>query len=75
MDVLQVVKLLLEHLLAIKGSYCGETLEGGGELAEDRRLGDSFQSLDVPRRGHVKATEDNEDSCQGEDRKQGPGSN
>ena len=75
MDVLQVVKLLLEHLLGIKGSYRGETLEGGGKVAEDGRFGDSFQSLDVPRGGHVEASEDNKESCQGENRKQGPGTN
>ena len=36
-------------------------MQGGGELREDWRLGNSLQSFDVSGGGHVETTEQDED--------------
>ena len=64
MKILNPVELGTKEGLSGEGTDCGETVQRGGELREDRRLGDSLQPLDVPSGGHVEAAEKNEDDTQ-----------
>ena len=64
MKILNPVELRTKERLSGEGTDCGETVQRGGELREDRRLGDPLQSLDVPGGGHVEAAEKNEDDTQ-----------
>ena len=74
MKILNPVELGTKEGLSGEGADCGETVQRGGELREDRRLGDPLQSLDVPSGGHVEAAEKNEDDTQHQSWKNHPGS-
>ena len=64
MKILNPIKLGTKEGLSGEGADCGETVQRGGQLREDWRLGDSLQPLDVPSGGHVEAAEKNEDDTQ-----------
>ena len=74
MKILNPVELGTKERLSGEGTDCGETVQRGGELREDRRLGDPLQSLDVASGGHVEAAEKNEDDTQHQSWKNHPGS-
>ena len=61
MQVLYPVELCTKERLCGECPDGGETVQGGGELGEYWRLGNSLQSLDVSGRGHVETTEKDED--------------
>ena len=61
MQVLYPVELCTKERLCGECPDGGETVQGGGELGEDWRLGNSLQSFDVSGRGHVETTEQDED--------------
>ena len=61
MQVLYPVELCTKERLCGECPDGGETVQGGGELGEYWRLGNSLQSFDVSGRGHVETTEKDED--------------
>ena len=61
MQVLYPVELCTKERLCGECPDGGETVQGGGELGEYWRLGNSLQSFDVSGRGHVETTEQDED--------------
>ena len=63
MQVLYPVELCTKERLCGECPDGGEPVQGGGELGEYWRLGNSLQSLDVSGRGHVEPTEKDEDDA------------
>ena len=61
MQVLYPVELCTKERLCGECPDGGETVQGGGELGEYWRLGNSLQSFDVSGGGHVETTEQDED--------------
>ena len=61
MQVLYPVELCTKERLCGECPDGGEPVQGGGELGEYWRLGNSLQSFDVSGRGHVETTEQDED--------------
>ena len=61
MQVLYPVELCTKERLRRECPDGGEPVQGGGELGEYWRLGNSLQSFDVSGRGHVETTEKDED--------------
>ena len=75
MQVLYPVKLCTKERLCGECPDGGETVQGGRELGEYWRLGNSLQSLDVSGRGHVETTEKDEDDAKDKSWKNHPWTN